>query len=228
MVALARMSVRVGRGGVSNGTIDSAGRGADDGGGGRRRGLRQEEDDVTDESTIAAPAPAAPTRPLTEGGSLGRYKRGLGPEEDGVLKDVHFAYDSYELDGERARRARRQRRVAEGEPPRPHRDRGSLRRARHGRVQPGARRASARRPSRTTSSRSGSPRTVSPPSATARSCRSVATRVRAVLRAQSARALRAAAVTRGGLRIFEERAALRRAVGSRLRAPRGWRDAASL
>src|SRR5215813_6581884 len=31
-------------------------------------------------------------------GSLGRYKRGLGPEEDGVLKDVHFAYDSYELD----------------------------------------------------------------------------------------------------------------------------------
>lgn len=36
---------------------------------------------------------------LNESGSLGRYKRGLGPEEDGVLKDVHFAYDSYELDG---------------------------------------------------------------------------------------------------------------------------------
>ena len=33
------------------------------------------------------------------GSSLERSKRGLGPEEDGILKDVHFAYDSYELDG---------------------------------------------------------------------------------------------------------------------------------
>src|SRR5215470_17523106 len=32
------------------------------------------------------------------GSSLERAKRGLGPEEDGVLGDVHFAYDSYELD----------------------------------------------------------------------------------------------------------------------------------
>ena len=32
------------------------------------------------------------------GSSLERAKRGLGPEEDGVLKDVHFAYDSYEVD----------------------------------------------------------------------------------------------------------------------------------
>src|SRR5579864_3217687 len=32
------------------------------------------------------------------GSSLERAKRGLGPEEDGILKDVHFAYDSYELD----------------------------------------------------------------------------------------------------------------------------------
>lgn len=32
--------------------------------------------------------------------SLERAKRGLGPEEDGILKDVHFAYDSYELDTE--------------------------------------------------------------------------------------------------------------------------------
>ena len=33
------------------------------------------------------------------GSSLERSKRGLPPEEDGILKDVHFAYDSYELDG---------------------------------------------------------------------------------------------------------------------------------
>src|SRR5947207_14938023 len=32
------------------------------------------------------------------GSSLERSKRGLPPEEDGILKDVHFAYDSYELD----------------------------------------------------------------------------------------------------------------------------------
>jgi peptidoglycan-associated lipoprotein len=36
---------------------------------------------------------------LAEGSSLDRFKRGLGPEEGGVLKDVHFAFDSYELDG---------------------------------------------------------------------------------------------------------------------------------
>jgi peptidoglycan-associated lipoprotein len=36
---------------------------------------------------------------VAEGSSLDRFKRGLGPEEGGVLKDVHFAYDSYELDG---------------------------------------------------------------------------------------------------------------------------------
>ncbi len=33
------------------------------------------------------------------GSSLERSKRGLLPEEDGILKDVHFTYDSYELDG---------------------------------------------------------------------------------------------------------------------------------
>ena len=33
------------------------------------------------------------------GSSLERAKRGLGPEENGILGDVHFAYDSYELDG---------------------------------------------------------------------------------------------------------------------------------
>jgi peptidoglycan-associated lipoprotein len=36
---------------------------------------------------------------LAAGSSLDRFKHGLNPEEGGVLKDVHFAYDSYELDG---------------------------------------------------------------------------------------------------------------------------------
>jgi peptidoglycan-associated lipoprotein len=36
-------------------------------------------------------------------GSLDRAKRGLGPEENGILKDVHFGFDSAEIDaGERA------------------------------------------------------------------------------------------------------------------------------
>jgi peptidoglycan-associated lipoprotein len=37
------------------------------------------------------------------GGSLDRARRGLGPEENGILKDVHFGFDSAEIDaGERA------------------------------------------------------------------------------------------------------------------------------
>jgi peptidoglycan-associated lipoprotein len=32
------------------------------------------------------------------GSSLERAKRGLGPEEDGILGDVHFGYDSFDLD----------------------------------------------------------------------------------------------------------------------------------
>jgi peptidoglycan-associated lipoprotein len=32
------------------------------------------------------------------GSSLERAKRGQSPEEDGILGDVHFAYDSYEVD----------------------------------------------------------------------------------------------------------------------------------
>ena len=35
---------------------------------------------------------------LGSGSSLDRAKRGLGPEEDGILGDVHFGYDSYEVD----------------------------------------------------------------------------------------------------------------------------------
>jgi peptidoglycan-associated lipoprotein len=34
------------------------------------------------------------------GSSLDRARRGLPPEEDGILKDVHFAFDRYELDSE--------------------------------------------------------------------------------------------------------------------------------
>ena len=36
---------------------------------------------------------------LASGSSLERSKQGLAPEEDGILKDVHFGFDSYELDG---------------------------------------------------------------------------------------------------------------------------------
>ena len=35
---------------------------------------------------------------IGSGSSLDRAKRGLGPEEDGILGDVHFGYDSYEVD----------------------------------------------------------------------------------------------------------------------------------
>src|SRR2546430_1134930 len=34
------------------------------------------------------------------GSSLERAKRGLGPEENGLLKDVHFGFDRYDLDNE--------------------------------------------------------------------------------------------------------------------------------
>ncbi len=34
------------------------------------------------------------------GSSLDRARRGLAPEENGILKDVHFAYDRYDLDAE--------------------------------------------------------------------------------------------------------------------------------
>ena len=32
------------------------------------------------------------------GSSLARAQKGLGPEEDGILKDVHFGYDSAEIE----------------------------------------------------------------------------------------------------------------------------------
>jgi len=33
-------------------------------------------------------------------GSMARAQQGLPPEEDGILKDVHFGYDATDLDGE--------------------------------------------------------------------------------------------------------------------------------
>ena len=43
---------------------------------------------------------------LNSSGSLARTKAGLGPEEDGVLKDIHFGYDSADIEpGERDRLA---------------------------------------------------------------------------------------------------------------------------
>jgi len=36
----------------------------------------------------------------SSGSSLERAKRGLAPEEDGILRDVHFGYDAHALDGE--------------------------------------------------------------------------------------------------------------------------------
>jgi peptidoglycan-associated lipoprotein len=40
------------------------------------------------------------------GSSLSRAQKGMGPEEDGILKDIHFGYDSAEIEsGERDRLA---------------------------------------------------------------------------------------------------------------------------
>ncbi|MEB2285145.1 MAG: peptidoglycan-associated lipoprotein [Polyangiaceae bacterium UTPRO1] len=52
---------------------------------------------ITDESAIGDGTGTGAEESLSDRSSLGRYKHGLGPEEDGILKDVHFAYDSYEL-----------------------------------------------------------------------------------------------------------------------------------
>lgn len=54
---------------------------------------------ITDESSRIGGGPGGEAG-ITEGSSLDRYKHGRGPEEDGVLKDVHFGYDSYQLDGQ--------------------------------------------------------------------------------------------------------------------------------
>jgi peptidoglycan-associated lipoprotein len=53
---------------------------------------------VTDETALSDYDTAGTEEGIGERGSLDRYRRGLAPEEDGILKDVHFAYDSYALD----------------------------------------------------------------------------------------------------------------------------------
>jgi peptidoglycan-associated lipoprotein len=60
---------------------------------------KKKKTSALDESTTYGQGGAGGESGLAEGSSLDRFKRGLGPEEGGVLKDVHFAYDSYELDG---------------------------------------------------------------------------------------------------------------------------------
>jgi peptidoglycan-associated lipoprotein len=47
---------------------------------------------------VPARAPARREGLAAGGSSLERAKRGQAPEEDGILGDVHFAYDSYEVD----------------------------------------------------------------------------------------------------------------------------------
>ena len=61
-------------------------------------GCAKKKQRITDESSTMAGAGGEAG--ITEGGSLDRYKHGRGPEEDGVLKDVRFDYDSYQLDGQ--------------------------------------------------------------------------------------------------------------------------------
>jgi peptidoglycan-associated lipoprotein len=63
-------------------------------------GCAKKKKSTLDESTTYGPGAGAGESGVAEGSSLDRFKRGLGPEEGGVLKDVHFAYDSYELNGE--------------------------------------------------------------------------------------------------------------------------------
>ena len=62
-------------------------------------GCAKKKKSTLDESTTYGSGTGAESG-VAEGSSLDRFKRGLGPEEGGVLKDVHFAYDSYELNGE--------------------------------------------------------------------------------------------------------------------------------
>ena len=51
-----------------------------------------------DESSTDMTGGAGSESGVASGSSLDRFKHGMSPEEGGVLKDVHFAYDSYELD----------------------------------------------------------------------------------------------------------------------------------
>lgn len=55
---------------------------------------------TTEDAAYGAGAGGTGEDSLSSGSSLERYRRGLGPEEGGVLKDVYFAYDSSDLNGE--------------------------------------------------------------------------------------------------------------------------------
>jgi len=61
-------------------------------------GCAKKKQHTLEDTTSTYGAGAGGESGLASGGSLDRFKRGLGPEEGGVLKDVHFAYDRYDLD----------------------------------------------------------------------------------------------------------------------------------
>jgi peptidoglycan-associated lipoprotein len=61
-----------------------------------RRGSVTPGDDTLDRAGIMDGG--IDERALASGSSLERAKRGLPPEEDGVLRDVHFGYDEFEVD----------------------------------------------------------------------------------------------------------------------------------
>lgn len=62
-----------------------------------RRGAVTPTDDSLDRAGITGGG--LDEHALAAGSSLERAKRGLPPEEDGVLRDVHFGYDDFALDG---------------------------------------------------------------------------------------------------------------------------------
>ena len=127
---------------------------------------------TTDESTIGGTAAAGSEEALGDSGSLERDKRGLGPEEDGVLEGRALRLRQRRARRQRARRARAQRRVAAAEPPRQGRARGTLRQPRHHRVQPRARREAREGGEGLPGRARHRGRSPLAPSATARSCRS--------------------------------------------------------
>ena len=49
---------------------------------------------------VGGPGGAGMGEDALGGSSLARAKRGLAPEEDGILKDVHFGYDGSEVDAD--------------------------------------------------------------------------------------------------------------------------------
>jgi peptidoglycan-associated lipoprotein len=62
-----------------------------------RRGSITPDDDTLDRAGVGGRG--IDEQALASGSSLERAKRGLAPEEDGVMRDVHFGYDEYSIDG---------------------------------------------------------------------------------------------------------------------------------